>query len=664
MQRNLVAILLLLLIGGGATFLLLNRMGNEPVPTSSQPTPNPPEPPVESRPIQTIEVGKSGEAPPIREEVKSVPLAANTDAPQGVKGRVVDERGAPVKGASVWLMPAPAQDLFSQMLAKQRGVIFRAISTTTTDDLGAFAIGILKPDEHPSTQLRVVAQAMTEGRVPNLRITNGEWHDAGQIKLEHGVVLTGTVRSAETKAPLAGAEVTIKQQTMGFDLAPTPGRENGIVAKTDASGTYRFEDAPFGPVTVAAVGVGCARLERAGVNLVRETPNTQDFELSVGRSIAGTVVAADSTPIEGAVVTAIAISSKTPMQVETRSGRNGRFEVLGLVEGLYQMTAVAEGFSRGQPKPVDAGEAEAVLTLEKLGSVQVQVYGKTGRLLSDYTLTIKTHSPGQELFGNTQIPPKHVRAPRDGMGTVEGLDPGAYVVQVEAAGHARAFSEPFTLVPGQVPPVLTVRMNEGGVITGVVYGRDGAPLQGANVATLQGDLDESPVNALFGSLIPCNITKTAAVTDDKGVYRLTLLNEGKYHVKIAHTDHFDVRFPDVEVHSGQTVTLPEVRMASGTVVLGTVRVDGVPSGQIKVAVTSVTNPTKPGAPFHCEAQTGSDGRFVLARRLPPGRYTIQASRQTADNPFLQITDYTRTRQEFEVGGGQTQYPVDLLITSK
>ena len=664
MQRNLIAILILLLIGGGATVFMLMRKGEEPGP-ASQPSGPHAEQGSESKPAAPIEVAKSSEVRSIREEVKPIETASASEAPQGVSGRVVDERGAPVKGASVWLMPAAGQDIFSVMLAKQRGVVYRPIAMSTSDDLGAFKVGLAKPQDHPDTQLRVVASGMNEGRIPNLKIQPGEWFDAGQVKLERGVVVLGIVKRAEGGGPIAGAEVSIKAQTLGMDLAVTPGRENGIVVKTDASGAYRCEDAPAGPVTITALAAGCSRVERAGIVLNKDTQNTHDFELAPGKSIAGTVVAADGSPIPSAVVTGIAISSKTPMQVEVRSGRDGRFELLGLVEGLYQLGAVAEGFSRAQPKPVDTAEpGETVITLEKLGMAQAKVYGKTGRLLSEYTLVVKTSAPGQDLFGNTNIPARHVRNPKDGIGVVEGLDPGSYVFQVEAGGHARAFSESFNIAVGQNPPLVTVRMNEGGVIEGVVFGRDGAPLPGASVSTLQGDLDESPVAKLFGGLVPCNITKATVNTDAQGKFRIAMLNEGKYHVKVAHPDHFDVRFRELEVHSGQTLTVPDVRMEAGTVVLGLVRVDGVPAGQIQVAVSAVVDPARPGVPFHCEAQTGSDGKFTLGRRLPPGRYQIVASRQTAENPFVRIMDYSKTKQEFDVGGAQNQYLVELQISSK
>ena len=148
-------------------------------------------------------------------------------------------------------------------------------------------------------------------------------------------------------------------------------------------------------------------------------------------------------------------------------------------------------------------------------------------------------------------------------------------------------------------------------------------------------------------------------TDQQGRFRLALLNEGTYQVKYEHAEHFDVFQKGLEVKTGQKLEVPVVRMAAGTVVYGTVRVDGVPAGQVKVSVTAVA---EVGAvPFHCDVITDNQGKFQLGRRLPPGRYQITAARQTTSNVFQQVFDYQKTKQEFEVGGEQRQYSVDILI---
>jgi hypothetical protein len=392
-----------------------------------------------------------------------------------------------------------------------------------------------------------------------------------------------------------------------------------------------------------------------------------DFELLEGRELAGTIVDVKGQALASAQVTAIAISSKTPITAETRSQRDGSFEVVGLVDGAYQLTVVCDGFARYEVKPVAAGTQGMQITLEKLGAVQLQVYGKAGRLLSDYDVTVKQELPGQESYANTQVPTKRVRTRPGEVGLIEGLEASGqtYVLQVEASGHARAFSTPFKVVLGQDPPLLTIRLDEGGVIEGKVVGKDGAPLAGVEVSTYQNDIPDIPIFGTLANLAPCNLTKKSASTDKDGKVRIPLLNPGKYCLKLTHAEHFDLRMRELEVRSGETLTLPDVQMLGGTVITGIVRVDGAPSGQVQVQVSRVADPAEPQkSPFYGEAMTGSDGRFTVGKRLPPGRYTVSASRSTSPNPFDRILDFNKTKQEFSVDGGQGQYLVELQITTK
>ena len=63
-----------------------------------------------------------------------------------------------------------------------------------------------------------------------------------------------------------------------------------------------------------------------------------------------------------------------------------------------------------------------------------------------------------------------------------------------------------------------------------------------------------------------------------------------------------------------------------------------------------------------KAVTDEQGGFVLPRRLPPGRYQATAARQ--GNPFLMVVDHNKTKQEFTVGSGMTEYPIHFQITSQ
>lgn len=660
---KLAALLALLAAAAVGVYLLSPRDLDDQLGAAHESKPAEPE--VEAPRAAQMQASRSQEArasAPTERRLVDPALTSGADAPQGIRGRVVEPSGAAAAGAKVFLVPSFAGDPITMMAMAQRGVVFPPVARGVTGADGSFALGVSRVDELKAYELRVLSDRHVDALVPNLRIQERDWYDAGTIRLARGTLLQGVVRIAGTNLPVAGAEIAIKTQSGIAEIAPTPGRERGVLGRTDAAGAYRIENAPAGIVAISAVAPGYARTERRDMTLDPNAPNLADFELQQGLALAGQVVDAQGAPIENAKITAVAISTKTQIIEEVRSDSEGRFEVIGLIESPYQLTAAAPGYNRADLRPIDAGRRDVVLTLEKLGLVKLQVYGKSHRLLSHYTAAVKSVMPGQggvSLYGNTQVPIKNVRAPKDGIAEIEGLEPGQYSVMVEAEGHARAFSEPFTVAVGQQPPLLTVQMNEGGVIEGVLLASDGKPLAGATVSTFPNDYVQNPFLDMLGGLMPVSVTRTSVRTDQQGRFRLALLNEGTYQVKYEHAEHFDVFQKGLEVKTGQKLEVPVVRMAAGTVVYGTVRVDGVPAGQVKVSVTAVA---EVGAvPFHCDVITDNQGKFQLGRRLPPGRYQITAARQTTSNVFQQVFDYQKTKQEFEVGGEQRQYSVDILI---
>ena len=109
-------------------------------------------------------------------------------------------------------------------------------------------------------------------------------------------------------------------------------------------------------------------------------------------------------------------------------------------------------------------------------------------------------------------------------------------------------------------------------------------------------------------------------------------------------------------------------MIQGTLIIGTTTVDGVPAGQVKVLVQVRPEPAgQPGNPsvaaFNAESVSDSQGRYTIPRRLPPGNYQVQATRQP-ENPFGIIIDYEKTRRTFTVLAGQPQMRVDVNVPSR
>ena len=552
--------------------------------------------------------------------------------------------------------------------ARGAGVVFPPTASDQTDARGQFAVGLRETVAGSVYELRILTDRFADHQIPNLTIQDNDWYDAKIIQLESGTMVHGRVFDQELGTPVLGAMIYINARRNFSTIVPTPGREQGLAVQVDENGYFQVQNAPKGVVDISAAAPYFARMYKRGANLDPMVPNEVNFELVRGLAIRGTVTDPTGAPVGGARVLATSLLPKQPQTEEARTDGNGHFEFLSLVEAPFQLTAMTRGFQRQDVKPVQAGSEDVLIVLEKQGSAHIKVWGSNNRLLRSYALNVKGHFAAQDQIGN--VPgqsPRNIRSFDlvNGFATVEGLNPGNYVFQVDAPGHARTFSEPFTVGPGIQPPALELRLSMGGTILGVVRDRNGMPVRGVAVQTQVNGMVENPFLSMLGPLIPRKITEMSVRTDAEGRFRFNVMAKGTYQLKFTHPDFCDEVQKDLNVAEGTTTDVPPVTLVAGTLITGTTLVDGVATGQIKVSI-QVQPPELgnlgPGA-FHADAVSDSLGQFVIARRLPPGAYHIQATRQP-ENPFAMIADYEKTRRTFTVGLGQAQLRLDINVPSR
>ncbi|MHC5072965.1 MAG: carboxypeptidase regulatory-like domain-containing protein, partial [Planctomycetota bacterium] len=607
---------------------------------------------------------------PDREPVTSEPSRVEvTDAdqsgkdyPQGIEGQLVDKAGYGVPGAKVYLMPGlGVKHAFELMRQHSEGRIFLPVAQTVSDENGKFMMGIERVEEGKVYEVRVIHTQFCDHKLPNIQFLEGDKVNVGRVTLKRGVVVEGRVMVKGTNYPVAEATVSIGNPNSTINIAPVPGRENGITAEVDASGHYRIENVdPVGIFKMTALAPDYSKEEKTDISLELGAVNRVDFELSPGFSIAGIITGPTGKPVPYAKITAYALSQKVSQTEETRTDQDGKFEVLGLQQGSFTIVAEAPGFVKGEDKPIPAGKKDVHIVLEKQGMVTVQVFSKSGSPLRSYQVWLKTHFDGQEIFGNTNVYKKVERSPT-GTTTLEGIDPMDYVVEVQAKGHAKAYSEPFKIVASQQEvPKITVRMDEGGVIAGVLVNGAGQPIAGATVKTRPNKLIDNPLVEMFQ--VPYRITKTQVSTNKNGEFRINLLNDGLYQLRFIHRDYCTLTTNNTKVIGKEVTDIGQVRLVQGALLTGVVRVNGVPRGQVKVAVSSVADAQNPSpAPFSCEAITDNQGTYILSKRLPPGSYEAYAAEQIQNNPFLMIVQMQKSKKSFRVPGNRKFVQLDINL---
>jgi hypothetical protein len=170
----------------------------------------------------------------------------------------------------------------------------------------------------------------------------------------------------------------------------------------------------------------------------------------------------------------------------------------------------------------------------------------SGKVLLDGVPTAEVHisvTPVRQLTGSASVSALMARSEGeetddDGSFAVEGLEPGAYAVSVEAPGYMASSGltdqdgKPIYYRPGDQ---VTIRMVKGGVITGKVTDSQGQPVVQIPIRALRlRDEKGHPSRAA-----PKAFSGFGGVrTDDRGIYRLYGLEPGVYLVSAGGGEQF------------------------------------------------------------------------------------------------------------------------------
>ena len=246
-SRILVPLLILVALAAGGYWFLNRSDDVAPLPRNNDPVaqqPTTPVAPPSNATTATADPVDDVEQPDRVQPDRVVALANNTndDAPQGVKGRVLLPNGAPAAGIPVFLIEGMMNDPIKVFLMSKSGRTPPPVSAGVTDEAGLFALGIR--DQSRSYDLRLASDSYPEVNHKSVKVSEDDWYDTGDIRLERGIVLSGRVVDEISKTPVSSASVYLTGSNQAHTMLPTPGRERGILAITDNAGMFRFENAP------------------------------------------------------------------------------------------------------------------------------------------------------------------------------------------------------------------------------------------------------------------------------------------------------------------------------------------------------------------------------------------------------------------------------------
>ena len=631
-----------------------------------QPAPKPPEP--------KLEVVETERQEPDRTVAGG---ASNSNAAQGVRGRVLLPNGSAAADVQVLLLASGLNNPLETFLETRSGKVRPPLASGQTRADGTFELGLLQPGK--PVDLRVVSPDHPELSRTSIKVREADWYDSGDLQLEQGLVVQGRVIDAVSKMPVAEATVFLEGSNQSHSLVATPGRERGVSTTTLQNGSFCFTNAPrqgLINLVVEARGYATAQLRNQHLK-----PEHNDYTLEVerGQPIAGVVVDQDGKGIGGVSVTATGLSSKTPQTASVVCADDGSFEFPTLRAGPYQVIATSGKHAEARNGMVMAGDVDLKLVCAQRAMVKLSVIGADNAPVKAYRLALKRYFPSNPLgIGNVPEFPDRTVNPGDypdggEWALIRGLPSGEFRFQIEESKHAKTLSPPFTVVEGGPVVEVAAQLVLGGSIRGTVIDDRGKPVAGATVSTDFNGGIAGDWLLPFRELMPEKHSKTSVKTDAQGIFRINKLAYAEYMVRVSHPDYCEGSAINLRIESeGQVVDAGVIQLAVGAIVEGLTTVGGQPWGQVKVSLSlpmdkaaTTTEPERVArAFFNATAVSDGDGVFRLLKRVPPGTYQIHASRVTTGSPFDAFLDIKETERQLVIEPGRDTVSVSFNLTKR
>ena len=293
-----------------------------------------------------VEVGR-----PVRVEARLHPWPDIERATVGavptatIRGRVIDESGRPICEASVQWGSDRALD----------GSLPRA----TTGPDGRFVLADLPSTDGAglarSERLRVTARGHAVSGGPEFRAPSGRTVDVGDVTLERGASVVGTVFDS-SGAPAGGVRLTLHPRSW---VIPGPPRACVFFAVSDAQGRFRIAGEKDLAYTVLHADPRHDGEVGATIEIPADPAAREHLVLRLpeGGSCEGTVVDAEGRPVSRATVVVAIADPASGWTTKTLADERGAFRFTSVpvgpvVVGAYDVGAV---FGRGG---AEAAESE------------------------------------------------------------------------------------------------------------------------------------------------------------------------------------------------------------------------------------------------------------------------------------------------------------------
>lgn len=441
-------------------------------------------------------------------------------------GRVVDQGGSPVAGATV-----RASGLFHSV---------------ETDVSGRFVLDSAGPGESHEISASMVgfSRSAKLSEAGNEKI---------ELVLEPGLAQGVRVLDSEGRGVIGAMIRTVARIGASW-------RRRGF---TDHDGRLLLQDLELGELVVIVDKSGFVRARQA-VD-VGDAQGELVFRLEKAHTVRGRVVDATGQPIAGASIYGqLTTASGGEQQVGERvdSGPDGYFELPGLPQEPCTILAHHRDYARASAESIVAGAGELVLRLERAPSVAGRVLdGATGRPIDVFTVRIAADPEVQQL----RMDPKSFKD-TDGYWEVSNwkMVSGAELhLHVSARGYAPTLTTSVAQ-PDSPRDQSVILLYPGVVVSGTVrHATTGAPIAGVNVRLRGGGDTGDPTQWFRGAA-------ATTLTDDTGGFSLGSVPTGAHRLELTRQGLPPATFGPFEVGRGPGELEVHPTMAAGVALRGRV----------------------------------------------------------------------------------------------
>jgi uncharacterized GH25 family protein len=313
-----------------------------------------------------------------------------------------------------------------------------------------------------------------------------------------------------------------------------------------------------------------------------------------------------------------------------KTGTDGRFEVKGLGEGTYSLSARAKGFLSGSGRQVEISaesEREFSVPIDLGGSISGRVIESTGTPVAGATVrpSVNVTSPEEWNQGFGNVFAISVATLADGSFKLEGLLPHkAYTVSATQKDHAPGASKGIVVERRGSVEGIEITLPPGATIRGRITDASGSTgIAGASVQA-QLERQEESENRFF---VQNNQGPSAAASDSEGNYILKALAAGSYTVRVQAKDRMSASRTGVEVEEGGTASGIDLVLGAGETLRGkVVDSDGAPVAGADVQISSNES---------AQTRTDAEGKFQ-ATGVPKGSVSVNVSKQGFEQSSAQV----------------------------